>query len=363
MSCFSYKQFCSLIGTDKVTDTGESFYNENALKQELDKPVSYTLVSKYFPDIVEDVMHAAEYINNDKLSLAYMNFLRVSYYELSEEHKPYLLAEEGNITKNFAPVFALLSYADKLEDEIARLKIDAVIAEKMRNVFQYLLIQHKKTFGYYGLTPIIFEWFKHYLKPGIFPIGELEFEVSEFPDEMAFFKNKESGSLFALMKTEENDKCFRGYIPLRGGEPGDFISLLKSEYERVICPGDDVINVHIPSGAKIDKENCDIAYNKAIKTLEKIFPGKKFKAFCCWSWLMDPELKEILNEKSNILSFQSYYEKIPVNSTGQEVFVFVHPKPFEQYEELPENTSLEKALKNRYLKNLPIYAHLGVHII
>jgi hypothetical protein len=49
-----------------------------------------------------------------------------------------------------------------------------------------------------------------------------------------------------------------------------------------------------------------------------------------------------------------------VRSTGKEVFNFVHPEPFDSYEELPETTSLERMLKNRYLANDPIYVHAGL---
>lgn len=73
---------------------------------------------------------------------------------------------------------------------------------------------------------------------------------------------------------------------------------------------------------------------------------------------MDPALAEILDENSKFVGFQSRYRRFAAQSNGREVFVFDgYP---EDLNTLPEDTSLLRAMKKRYLQNDPVYAYFGI---
>ena len=87
-----------------------------------------------------------------------------------------------------------------------------------------------------------------------------------------------------------------------------------------------------------------------------------YKAFKCESWLMDPQLAKILGEDSNITKFVNRFIPACGRSAGRGVFsfVFLQPKPAEAViENLPEDTSLQRKLKEHYLNGGCIYEMHG----
>ena len=80
----------------------------------------------------------------------------------------------------------------------------------------------------------------------------------------------------------------------------------------------------------------------------------------CSSWLLDPQLGELLGENANITGFQNRYIRHPQKSAGMHVFGFVFPKRYGSFETLPEDSGLRRKLKQLYLDGGHIYAYAGV---
>ena len=78
---------------------------------------------------------------------------------------------------------------------------------------------------------------------------------------------------------------------------------------------------------------------------------------------MSPELSEILKPESNLLAFQRPYLKFPVETEGKDVLNFVFKLKFKTYEDLPENTSLQRSLKKMYLSGQYLYEYGGIMIV
>ena len=116
--------------------------------------------------------------------------------------------------------------------------------------------------------------------------------------------------------------------------------------------------MHIPRGVPINDEALDSFFG----WVEEFFKDNGHKAVVCGSWLIDPVLKDILGENSNIVSFQNHFLKVSVKNTGKAVFKFIFKKPDDNFDisELPENTRLEKAVKHMYLNNKAVYELYGV---
>ena len=75
---------------------------------------------------------------------------------------------------------------------------------------------------------------------------------------------------------------------------------------------------------------------------------------------MSPELAEVVKPTSNLLAFQRSYMRYPVHTKGEDVLNFVFMLRYTTYADLPEDTSLQRALKARYLAGGRLYEYGGV---
>lgn len=180
-----------------------------------------------------------------------------------------------------------------------------------------------------------------------FPLGAKNFED---PD----------GSFRATL--EETDEAFigntydeRGYV-LREKQV-----FKKSEWRTVFGGGDGMISIHIPHGARFDAQTVDESINRTQRILKECYPEYDYKTFFCGSWLLDPQLCDILKPESNIVGFCKRFKPLAIADAGTCVFSFVFGKPNMDFEiaDLPETTSLERAIKNHYLGGKAIYEYFG----
>jgi predicted TIM-barrel fold metal-dependent hydrolase len=74
--------------------------------------------------------------------------------------------------------------------------------------------------------------------------------------------------------------------------------------------GDAVLEIHIPEGEKLTKEDCESSITQAKEFFAKYFPDFDYKVFTCHSWLLDDTLKEYLPSSSNILQFGDMFDKV-----------------------------------------------------
>lgn len=114
------------------------------------------------------------------------------------------------------------------------------------------------------------------------------------------------------------------------------------------------LNVHIPEGGPLSHDACLASYEKA-----KTFFAETFdfvpQYFCCHSWLLAPELKEILPENSNILAFAADFDILCTDPEADAAWrIFGSKKPW------PQDTSLQRAAKAWYDNGNQIGTGLGV---
>ncbi len=114
---------------------------------------------------------------------------------------------------------------------------------------------------------------------------------------------------------------------------------------RVLTPDSKVVNVHIPRSLKpLDENSCDKSFMEAAKFFKDEFEGDI--PFYCSSWLLYPENKKILHEKSNTYKFMSRFEIISEGTDKafdslKRIFDTMEKNP----DRLPENTKIQKAYK------------------
>ncbi|RCW63945.1 acyltransferase domain-containing protein [Saliterribacillus persicus] len=120
------------------------------------------------------------------------------------------------------------------------------------------------------------------------------------------------------------------------------------EYEMMTKDDKKVINIHIPSDVNLTSSNLKKSYLDAREFFEKFFPEYANVEMICGSWLLAPALKSLLLEGSRILEFQKSFVVTGKEDNTQGILDWVYGRRDLPFENLPEETSLQRKLK-KYL--------------
>lgn len=122
------------------------------------------------------------------------------------------------------------------------------------------------------------------------------------------------------------------------------------EYEMVLEEGQNVISIHIPSDAKLTMEKCKHSLEDAKLFFAEYYPDYSYEKFICDSWLLSPNLKEVLGIDSMILYFQNAFEIVSFAPEDDSYMEWVFKNPKLSIDEVPQDTSLQRKMKS-YIKS------------
>ena len=117
------------------------------------------------------------------------------------------------------------------------------------------------------------------------------------------------------------------------------------EYELTTLDNAPIVSLHIPTDVDLRPEVLRPSIREGLNEFYRLFPEYAGKDVYCHSWLLSPQLKELLPENSNILRFQELFDMEPEATPGNDVLLWVFKNPRLPREEYPENTSLQRKLK------------------
>ena len=120
------------------------------------------------------------------------------------------------------------------------------------------------------------------------------------------------------------------------------------EYE-FVDTGDREIAIHIPSDADLRQESVARSIRAFHEFREKYYPGWENVKLTCDTWMLMPELKEMLGENSNIIAFQNLFEIDALDYNATWYMGWIFPGAENVDELLPERTSLQRSLKEYLL--------------
>ncbi len=110
------------------------------------------------------------------------------------------------------------------------------------------------------------------------------------------------------------------------------------------------IHLHIPSGARIDLASCRASFEAMERFTADHYPDKAGYRYMVDSWLLSPALREVLGEDSRILRFQQCFTLEQWDPEGDEFMQWVYGRTDIPYAELPEETTLQRKLKQYLLR-------------
>lgn len=128
-----------------------------------------------------------------------------------------------------------------------------------------------------------------------------------------------------------------------------------------IQKGDNVIEVHIPTGSPLDIDECQKSINAAREFFACYFPEYEYKYFTCHSWLLDRTLEKHLGEKSNIVRFGKLFDVTQTEQSDDIIkYVFEWDTTRLNIHKVPCNSRLGECVKKHIKSGGDFYCGLGV---
>ena len=119
--------------------------------------------------------------------------------------------------------------------------------------------------------------------------------------------------------------------------------------------GTGVLEVHIPAGDALLPRGADDSLRRAMA----FFPPERRALLHCHSWLLAPELRELLPPGSNILYFQSLFDVYEEDFSFRQAEERVFGEIRDDIASYPERTGLQKSLKRYLLSGGKVSMGLG----
>ncbi|OON74746.1 acyltransferase [Streptomyces tsukubensis] len=108
-----------------------------------------------------------------------------------------------------------------------------------------------------------------------------------------------------------------------------------------------LLSVHIPDFlGPLTPAACDLSFDRAREFFARYYPREEYRAFACYSWLLDPQLRRYLPAESNVVRFQERFRSMGAVSEPDDqapvgfVFGDTELDPLK----LPRRTGMERAV-------------------
>lgn len=116
------------------------------------------------------------------------------------------------------------------------------------------------------------------------------------------------------------------------------------EYEPALEDGKRIVSIHIPSDANLECPLLRASYLQAKAWIGPNFPDFAEAPWGCGSWLLSPDLQELLPAHSRILAFQKNF-RVEQTYCEDDFKEWVYKRTDIPNRDLPEDTSLQRNLK------------------
>lgn len=299
------------------------------------------VVPKYFDDenILPTLLKAATHLRENEAALRllwHQHYLVVQNYE-KYWLKCYQFPELPVLGEDARAYYLLLALSGVYHfgDVHTKLKIPASdlkgTLEEIRNSVRGS-VERKKLIG---VAPHFSGWWQGFFSGRLYRLGRLSFLQEKYVWPFHVFENQKTKAIKILAgeglsfnsknlrvlgseKTAWTSHFSQKNMTVKGSaiQPNGFAvnemtELDLNEWTPIVRPNDDTLSVHIAAGEPMDVEACVQSFKRAKQFFARYFPEKTFKLFTCDTWLLDPQLKSFLSEKSNIVQFQRRFFLIP----------------------------------------------------
>jgi len=379
----TFAEIAQSLGVKTYPPLLESIYEE--VKQGVKPPFDLALMERHqrernlFGDCYEAAVAGLEDLQAKPEAMAFATVaaLYMQRVEHREMAKLILPKPDGSPALDMLPVMVLLPMVDHGLSEYQRRGTSKEDAEKLISSLTANIRGNIRRNGRPGLDQVYFNWNTLMSYGLLFPCQGFKFNISNVGQNKYVLRNKETREVALLLHEQEVHRS-GGILGAAGlkdqegsfhiqvtetetewtGYPTDENGVItnvlhhypKTEWEATVLPGDCSLSIHLPAGMKLEKNATRKAIAAAFDHAKRYYPDYDPKALICASWILNPELKDVLKEGSNILAFASLFHIHPTRNMGTGVFQFVFKTSVNpDLNTLAEDTSLQRALKAKYL--------------
>ena len=343
-----------------------------------------------FEEYYEEIYRAAELINQDELRSAWVHVAVKFAMEADVETACKLPCPKmtGDPANDFMALFVLLPQIPVSIDGYRRRGFSDLELKDLLNCYVNGIRIVKRQTGFPGINKTYYDWCSIFAKTRIFKVNGLQFELHKLPASAIWLKEKTTGELVPILLSgqvtedgkhrigaagfdentpsfkiafEEDRENFYGHAVRACVVSRTREAFSKEQWEVYGRPGENCFSMHIPPKTDISPENLKKACENARKIALERYPEFPCNKVYCSSWLLDPTLAELQGEKPNITAFQRSFVRYPIKNNGMSVFGFVFPRYCPDYNDLPEETSLQRKIKKLYLDGKYIYFVSGLY--
>ena len=213
-------------------------------------------------------------------------------------------------------------------------------------------------------------WVRVYMAARLVQLGRFSYKLMEDFTAGVMLKNRRTGSKLLLAPDgarynssgymlQENDPLAEGGWTAEYSEEGGYYrgypvspegfvlkearSYDRKEWEKVLEPGDILIDMHIPGGGGMTPERCLDSFRKAAAFFTERQEGKFKVVFLCHSWVFNTQLEKKLPESNPAKLMRQCY-LFPAASYGQDGVFFLFGQIAVDPADAPRDTSIRRAV-------------------
>lgn len=247
-------------------------------------------------------------------------------------------------TGNLIPILILLSEYNGLSEFYLANNIPYEYQKQTYDGIDGSLTKFREKYTEPGSGNAALAWVVRYIAGKLFYLGRLQYEFSTCNNNIFVYRNSETGECICL---DSN-----GYIISPESHVLQRkIELDENQWELVLKKGDKAISIHIPGGRSLDNRDVRESLLYAEPFFSTYFPQYPWRAFTCNSWLLDTQLRQFLNQDSNIIKFQDNFYLFPGEGSDNNanVYKFLFNRKVCPPEELQANTTLQRNVRDHLI--------------
>lgn len=329
------------------------------------------------PNLVAAMSGAAARIAEDPLACALAWHIHYRLFHLPrfprEEVDRWLLPFD--LLPQDAGLLFLLALCGGVPDALAFHRAHGVPSSVSRETLRDLerwANHYRRHHGEWGIEPSLLRWFRLHMRGELYDLGRLQFQPTRWTMAAWVFRHRVSGRVVALAEDGvrfgpdglridpdeapdspgawtarlalDADWAIGHPITPRGAAQQEVVRLPRAEWDEALVPGDLVLDLHIPRGAPLDLEACRRSLEEAPRFFAAHFPERPFVAFACHSWLLDPQLADLLPPSTNLVRFQRQMYLIPTVGDQEDTLYRIFDGVPADLKTAPRDTSLRRAV-------------------